>query len=377
MKFIKLAVEAAVAEYDGKLPLVHYLKQFFKARPKLGSRDRRAIADAVYTYYRIAKFVPQSKENIWGIINWALEQEIIFNEQLQKACDILQPPAIKPNFDLGSFQNALSKGIAANEWFDGMLNIPDTFIRLRVAAFNVIPILNAKGLEFEQLDETAIAFPNGYNLSDALPEQFYVVQDYSSQKSLDPLFATAVFKSDEPFTVWDTCSGAGGKMLLLKDTYRKAHMLCTDIRPSILHNLRERAKVFYHKNIKTQILNCSDAHAVKTIKEDFDLVISDVPCSGSGTWARTPEQFYFFKENEIEKFATLQKSIANNAISKVKPGGYFVYITCSVFEAENESVVADVLASHPAFTLQHQALINGIDQGADCMFVALLKKNKK
>ncbi len=374
MKFIQLAVEEIIGNYDGKLPLVHYLKQFFKARPKLGSRDRRAIADAVYTYYRIAKFVEQPSKNIWGIINWALQQQITFNEQLQKACDVLQPTAIIPVFDNKILNNQFSKEIEASDWYQGLLNIPDTFIRLRVAAFNIVPILKAKDMSYEQIDETAIAFPNGYKLSDALPEQFYVVQDYASQKSLDPFFAIVPYKAEDNFSIWDTCSGAGGKMLLLKDKFRKSNILCTDIRPSILHNLRERAKLYYHKNVKTQQLDCSNINTVNKLKEPFDCVISDVPCSGSGTWARTPEQFYFFDAAEIQKFHELQFQIAKNAAIKVKSGGYFVYITCSVFKSENEDVVSKILQEHPQFSLKHQAIINGIDYNTDSMFVAVMQK---
>lgn len=373
MKFIRSAVEEIIGSYKGGTPLVHYLKQFFKARPKLGSRDRRAIADGVYAFYRVAKFVDGPEQKVWNIIHWALQNEVTSNEQLKRTCDAVQPTAIAPVFDISTLNGQFSDDIEAEDWYQGSLNVPDTFIRLRVAPFNIIPILKAKGLEYELIDETAIAFPNGYKLSDALPEQFYVVQDLASQKSLDAFFALAPFKAEDSFSIWDTCSGAGGKMLLLKDRYPKASILCTDIRPAILHNLRARAKLYYHKNVKTQILDSSDHNAVNNLKERFDCVISDVPCSGSGTWARTPEQFYFFDINQIQKFQELQSDIAKNAATKVKPGGYFIYITCSVFRSENEVVVGNIMQEHAHLTLLHQGAINGINAGADSMFVAVMQ----
>ncbi len=73
--------------------------------------------------------------------------------------------------------------------------------------------------------------------------------------------------------------------------------------------------------------------------EKFDLIIADVPCTGSGTWARTPEQLCYFNEKQIEKYSALQKQIIQNVIPYLNPGGLFLYITCSVFKKENEGIV--------------------------------------
>lgn len=376
MKFIRSAVEEIIGTYKGSTPLVHFLKPFFKARPKLGSRDRRAISEAVYTFYRMARSVPQAEQHIWGIIDLALQNELIIDPQLQQICTALQPAPISTVLDNDPFGYELSTGISVGEWYDSMLLLPNTFIRLRVAAFNILPILKAKDLDYEQIGEQTIAFPNGYNLSELLPEQFYVVQDHASQQSLDAFMGLSGFKPEDKFTVWDTCSGAGGKMLMLKDKFPKAQILCTDVRASILYNLRARAKTYYHKNVVTRVLDSSDSKAVKKIDNDFDCVLSDVPCTGSGTWARTPEQFYFFDPKQIREFQALQSSIAINAVTKVRPGGYFIYITCSVFRSENEDVVENVLKAHPQLTLLHQSLINGIEDGADCMFVAVMRRTE-
>jgi len=80
-----------------------------------------------------------------------------------------------------------------------------------------------------------------------------------------------------------------------------------------------------------------------------------------------------FDPAKINTYASLQASIALNAARYLKPGGYMYYITCSVFHAENEGVVAQLLAQRP-LELERMQLINGIDKGADCMFIAVLKK---
>jgi 16S rRNA (cytosine967-C5)-methyltransferase len=107
-------------------------------------------------------------------------------------------------------------------------------------------------------------------------------------------------------------------------------------------------------------------------KTKFDLVIADVPCTGSGTWSRTPEQLYYFGTNKIEEYASKQEKITSAVIPFIKPGGYLLYITCSVFKKENEDRVNDILARNQ-FQLIEMQVIKGYDKKADSMFAALLQ----
>jgi len=103
------------------------------------------------------------------------------------------------------------------------------------------------------------------------------------------------------------------------------------------------------------------------------MIIADVPCSGSGTWSRTPEQLYFFQEIKIEEYSKLQKRIASNAIPELQPGGSFVYITCSVFKKENEDVAMHIKENFH-LQLRQMEVLKGYDKKADSMFVALFEK---
>jgi 16S rRNA (cytosine967-C5)-methyltransferase len=105
----------------------------------------------------------------------------------------------------------------------------------------------------------------------------------------------------------------------------------------------------------------------------FDLLICDAPCTGSGTWARTPEQAAGFKESMINDFTALQKTIVENSLPYLVKDGLLCYITCSVFIDENEGNVAWFQKTH-SLALLHQEYIEGSSQRADTMFVALLKK---
>jgi 16S rRNA (cytosine967-C5)-methyltransferase len=103
----------------------------------------------------------------------------------------------------------------------------------------------------------------------------------------------------------------------------------------------------------------------------FDRIICDAPCSGSGTWARTPEQFYFFHPETLASFTALQTTIATNVASYLRPGGTLYYITCSVFVQENEAVTGAVCGK-TGLQLVRSRLINGISMRADNMFIAEL-----
>ncbi|MBI3883864.1 MAG: hypothetical protein HY305_06580 [Sphingobacteriales bacterium] len=104
-----------------------------------------------------------------------------------------------------------------------------------------------------------------------------------------------------------------------------------------------------------------------------DIILCDVPCSGSGTWSRTPEQLCFFKESEIERYSIRQKQIISNVIPSLKENGLLIYITCSVFAKENEGVVSFLQEKFNLKVLQ-QEILKGYNKKADSMFVAILSK---
>jgi 16S rRNA (cytosine967-C5)-methyltransferase len=105
----------------------------------------------------------------------------------------------------------------------------------------------------------------------------------------------------------------------------------------------------------------------------FDLVICDVPCTGSGTWGRTPEQLFYFNPAEIAQYAALQKKILSGVIPQLKAGAYLLYSTCSVFTKENEEA-AGFLKQQFHLRLVKMELLEGYHRKADTMFAALLQK---
>ena len=105
---------------------------------------------------------------------------------------------------------------------------------------------------------------------------------------------------------------------------------------------------------------------------NYDLIIADVPCTGSGTWGRTPEQLFYFDDKKIDEYASIQKKIVSNAIRHLNRDGYLLYITCSVFKKENEEN-ARYLQEKFNLELVRQETLKGYDKKADTLFAALLK----
>jgi 16S rRNA (cytosine967-C5)-methyltransferase len=151
----------------------------------------------------------------------------------------------------------------------------------------------------------------------------------------------------------------------------------TDKRESIIHNLQQRFRQYRHELPVAHITDVANKPLLDRSlgTKQFDHIICDAPCSGSGTWARTPEQLYFFKPETLDGFSALQLSIAKNVSAHLKPGGRLVYITCSVFRQENEMVM-DALIEQTGLKLVHSGIISGIGIHADSMFVSELRRSE-
>ena len=202
------------------------------------------------------------------------------------------------------------------------------------------------------------------------PDVDAVIQDYSSQQVLGPL--GRVIDVATKFSCWDCCAASGGKSILLRDHYHHAELTVSDLRESILFNLRNRFKRAGIKNYTSFVADLSLVDL--PVKKIFDLVICDAPCSGSGTWSRTPEQLLFFKNEKVIDYSSLQKKIALNATKGVRQGGYFLYITCSVFSKENEGVV-EFIRSECGMQLLSAEYIKGYQEKADTLFTALFLRS--
>jgi 16S rRNA (cytosine967-C5)-methyltransferase len=370
-------------EYKGGQPFALWLKQYFSVHKKFGSKDRRQVAHLCYSYYRLGR----------AFMNRAVEERILLslfftsvtaNAYLQE----LQPEwndRVRQSLEeklsyldaedewrnIFPWQEELSEQIEAYSFTTSFLQQPDLYLRLRPGKEKaVLRKLEAVGIQVVQKDDRCLQLPIGTRIEDIIQvDQEAVVQDYSSQQVLDPLYAAIEDKRRE-LSVWDCCAASGGKSLLAYDQFGSIDLTVSDVRQSILHNLHTRFKRAEIVNYQSFVADVSSPNFFTHNK--YDIVICDAPCSGAGTWSRTPEQLFFFEKEKITYYADLQKKIATNAVRAVKQGGWFVYITCSVFRRENEEVAA-FIAKEKGLHLQSLHYFKGYTDKADTLFVALLR----
>jgi len=196
-----------------------------------------------------------------------------------------------------------------------------------------------------------------------------LIQDLNSQHVLDHLRS---MPHEEKITTWDCCAASGGKSILANDLLNgNIELTVSDIRESILSNLKKRFNTAGIKNYKSFITDLTVAGS-QLPTSNCQLIICDAPCTGSGTWSRTPEQLYFFDPTMIDVYAERQKKIVSNAIGALQKNGLFFYITCSVFKKENEGIVEFIKEKFHLQLLQMEN-IRGYEMKADSMFVAVFK----
>ena len=368
-------------EYKPGVPFAAWLKEFFKKDKKFGSRDRKQIAHLCYCYFRAAKALSHldvQQRIIWSLFlcgknqNKLLEGlDIKLNESAHLSIDEKIYLAKDVQFQLEyifPWQKELSDEIVHKEYCRSFLIQPDLFLRIRPGGQQkILTALQSASISFETEDSSCIRLSNNTKIDELIElDRDVVVQDLNSQHTLDAL--DGVLEKDRKLKVWDCCAASGGKSLLLHDQFLNASIFATDIRSSILHNLQKRFERAGIKDYRSQVHDVSQ----HPLKETFDVVICDAPCSGSGTWSRTPEQLYFFEGDKIEYYSNLQKKISLNAAKSVKQSGYFVYITCSVFKKENE-VLIEFIERQTGLKLVSSSYLKGYTKKADTLFTALFQ----
>ncbi len=141
-------------------------------------------------------------------------------------------------------------------------------------------------------------------------------------------------------SILDACAAPGGKTLILAERNEGARIVACEASKQRLAQLRERV-AGYGGRVECRL---GDATA-KAEEGAFDLVLADVPCSGTGTLGRNPEIRHRLKIEDLARQAERQRAILGGVLGAVRVGGQVVYSTCSLEPEENEQVVEAVLAA--------------------------------
>jgi len=385
--------EKIIESYTGDIPFSIFIKSFFAANKKFGSKDRKQISELCFIYFRLSAVLDKH-----SVTEKIITASFLYNSS---PTDLMQ--AIKPDWntlinlsiaekmksvhkdmqvtDIFPFKEALSSSINFEKFCLSFIAQPQLFVRVRPALQEkTIKKIEQSLLPFSLLDNNCVQLPAGTNIETfLLPDKEVVIQDYNSQKVLDFL-KSGLAKLEIPQdkgtdvpAVWDCCAASGGKSILLYDILNgKCDLTVSDIRPSILSNLHQRfnrAGINKYQFFTTDLTN--DRAVSKAT--NYDIIICDAPCTGSGTWSRTPEQLHYFNEASIDVYSDKQKKIVRNILTHLKPGGLLFYITCSVFEKENDAIINYIKAQFNMQVLQSQYLY-GYEKNADSMFVAVCRK---
>jgi len=167
-----------------------------------------------------------------------------------------------------------------------------------------------------------------------IKSDMFEVQDEGSQ------LMTLLIGLKTNMKVLDMCAGKGTKTILMSNLLQSEGFI------TAFDKIKERLSVLKRRVIELNLKNIN--FDVKN-QGQFDLVLCDVPCSGTGTWRRRPENIIWLKNEELEKLKLAQNNILLNAAKLCKVGGKIVYITCSLLYDENEFQIKSFLKNFKNF----------------------------
>ena len=393
---------AILGAYQGKEPFALFLKAFFAANKKYGSKDRKQVSQLCYAYFRLGKslqtfsiqdkilaglFLSEAEPN--SILeefkpNWNefLKAHNLSEGKFNSGSEIkgdsellleklkLVEPNLRPE-DIFPYYSFLSNDIDKDDFALAFLKQPKLFLRVRPGKNSKVEKqLAENNIVFEKRGDSCLSLSQGVKVDELLAiNREVVVQDESSQmigQLLTKLPVKSVWK------VWDCCAASGGKSILAKDFLGKIELSVSDIREQMLQQLKKRLQLAEVSVFDSFPINL-ELGSIKNQRGVFDLIIADVPCTGSGTWSRTPEQLCYFNESLIESYSNRQYKIASNTIDSLQKGGYLLYCTCSVFKQENEEIVEKLKSNFGLIEIETK-LFSGYSRRADSLFASLLQK---
>lgn len=371
-----------LSEYPEDTPLNKFLPGFYRQNKQMGSTDRKVASRLIYNYFRLgnalANHPPEERLIVAEFLcntqvnsfiqhfkpEWALCIDFSVDQKLQMI------KTAYPDFkleDVFPWADQLSADIDQQAFLKSFFTQPDLFVRVRHGfESQVKQALTKANVAFKDEGNNCYSLPNGTKLEGIFADEHWVeVQDYSSQQT------ARYFRPEKWDNWWDACAASGGKSLLLHNLQPEIKLVVSDIRESVLANLDERFQQAGLRKYQKKILDLTQNNDQVLHDYFFDGIILDAPCSGSGTWGRTPEMITQFHPQRIEFFQRLQQNIARNVVKHLKPGKPLIYITCSAFKAENEDVV-DFVTEELGLQLEAKAVLKGYENKADTMFVARL-----
>ncbi|QLC24117.1 RsmB/NOP family class I SAM-dependent RNA methyltransferase [Parasphingopyxis algicola] len=326
------------------------IKRYFRDRRYAGSKDRRAVRDLVYRAIRRYGEAPvNGRAAMVGLAQDEPALRDLFDGSVYGPAPLGENevgalPTDMPQWLLASFADTLDETD-----IDSLTGRAPLDIRVNLGRTSREAVLDQlDGAEAGKLSPSAVRLPQGFPIEQhALwREGLAEIQDEGSQYIVDRCAA-------EPgMTVVDLCAGAGGKTLALHDRMGgEGRLIACDVDRKRLSRLAPRAARAGMTGIETRLLDPGKENAaLADITDAADIVLVDAPCSGTGTWRRNPEARWRLDAQAIARYAALQAQLLETAAPLVKPGGFLVYIVCSLLAREGEGQIAHFLQSRSDFS---------------------------
>jgi 16S rRNA (cytosine967-C5)-methyltransferase len=223
--------------------------------------------------------------------------------------------------------------------------VPATAIRLRRAAAE--ETIQAEGIKLRPgrlLASARVVESRNITKSRAFADGDCVVQDECSQ------LVAALARGGR--RVLDCCAAPGGKTLAMADHDPQARIIAVDLHPHRARLLRRLVLTDHVSNALPPNISVVAADASQLpLCGNFDRVLADVPCSGTGTLARNPEIKWHLKPDDLIDLQQRQVAILRSAMMQLSPRGRVIYSTCSLEKEENEDVIEQVLAEVKTFCI--------------------------
>jgi 16S rRNA (cytosine967-C5)-methyltransferase len=347
------------------------LSRYFKDHPRLGGRERGAVAEAVYAVLRNKSFFTDfagtgngmRRLTILGLaeavgaesLGGLTEEETQFLARIKEIDRSLLSPLMRANLPQWLYDKLVAQfGEQETLALAAVLNTPAPLdLRVNsikanrddvVAQLAQAPIV-AEPMPYAPLGLRVQKKPALQNLP-LFKEGAIEVQDEGSQ------VLAQIVGARRGEMVVDFCAGAGGKTLALGALMRNTGRLYAfDVSEKRLAKLKPRMARSGLSNVHPVLIAHERDAKVKRLAGKIDRVLVDAPCSGMGTLRRNPDVKWRQQPDAIGEMQEKQIAILDGAARLVKGGGRLVYATCSLLNEENEAVVEQFLAAHDDFQL--------------------------
>ncbi|MEO3414256.1 RsmB/NOP family class I SAM-dependent RNA methyltransferase [Roseovarius sp. CAU 1744] len=270
-----------------------------------------------------------------------------------------------PDWVIPRFINSLGDEVQARKTASALQERASVMLRANLRKASVadaVAALAADGVMAQPaaIAQTALQVTQGSRrvaLSRAYQDGLVELQDGASQAAMEMLELPGSAR------VLDYCAGGGGKVLALAARLEAA-WFAHDALPRRMKDLPARA---IRAGVNVALLDDADP------RQPFDMVLCDVPCSGSGTWRRTPDAKWRLTADDLQALTRTQDGILDRAAELVAPGGRLVYATCSVLRDENEARIEAFLSRSSGWRMVSQQRWPVAETG-DGFFLAQLQR---